>query len=176
MDGWRLNLDARQAFRFLLAGVEQDAVLRDAARGLQLDLGDGGKPVEFTAGVEGRLRITLDGLRFEATVVRQGQSLTIFCDGGVDRLDLIDPLAAAEVSETPSGRLTAPMPGRIVQIPVEQGARVKRGDTLLVLEAMKMEHSILAPADGVVESLDYAVGDLVEEGAALLSLALEGAK
>ncbi len=109
-------------------------------------------------------------------VVRQGQSLTIFCDGAAERLELIDPLAAAEVSEVPSGRLTAPMPGRIVHLHVQQGARVKRGDTLLVLEAMKMEHSILAPADGIVESLDYAVGDLVEEGAALLSLAIEGAK
>jgi Acetyl/propionyl-CoA carboxylase, alpha subunit len=101
MDGWRLNLDARQAFRFLLAGVEQDLVLSEGGRGLELDLGEGGKLVEFTSGAEGRLRITLDGLRFEATVVRQGQSLTIFCDGGVERLDLIDPLAAAEVSERP---------------------------------------------------------------------------
>jgi hypothetical protein len=106
MDGWRLNLDARQAFRFLLAGVEQDVVLQEGARGLRLDLGDAGKPVEFTSGTEGRLHITLDDRRFEATVVRQGQSLTIFCDGGVERLDLIDPLAAAEVSEAPSGRLT----------------------------------------------------------------------
>jgi 3-methylcrotonyl-CoA carboxylase alpha subunit len=53
---------------------------------------------------------------------------------------------------------------------------VKRGDTLLVLEAMKMEHSIVAPADGIVEGLDYAVGDLVEEGASLLSLAIEEAR
>jgi len=176
MDGWRLNLDARQAFRFLLAGVEQEVVLQGGGRGLELDLGAGVKPVGFTSGAEGRLRITLEGLGFEATVVRQGQSLTIFCDGAAERLELIDPLAAAEVSETPSGRLTAPMPGRIVHLHVEQGARVKRGDTLLVLEAMKMEHSILAPADGIVESLDYAVGDLVEEGAALLSLDIEGAK
>ena len=176
MDGWRLNLDARQVFRFLLAGVEQDVVLQDEGRGLELDFGAGPKSVEFTSGTEGRLRIALDGLRFEAMVVRQGQSLTIFCDGAAERLELIDSLAAAEVGEAPSGRLTAPMPGRIVHLRVEQGARVKRGDTLLVLEAMKMEHSILAPADGIVESLDYAVGDLVEEGAALLSLAIEGAK
>jgi 3-methylcrotonyl-CoA carboxylase alpha subunit len=102
--------------------------------------------------------------------VRREQSLTIFCDGTAERLELVDLIAAAATSEAPSGRLTAPMPGRIVQLHVGPGARVKRGDTLLVLEAMKMEHSVLAPADGVVESLDYAAGDLVEEGAALLVL------
>ena len=53
---------------------------------------------------------------------------------------------------------------------------MKHGDTLLVLEAMKMEHSILAPRDGLVEAIDFAVGDLVEEGVALLSLAIEANK
>ena len=65
------------------------------------------------------------------------------------------------------------MPGRIVHLRVRKGDRVKRGDTLLVLEAMKMEHSILAPADGLITAADYAVGDLVDEGVELLSLAME---
>ena len=89
---------------------------------------------------------------------------------------MTDPLAAAEAIEAPTGRLTAPMPGRIVHLHVKKGDRVKHGDTLLVLEAMKMEHSILAPRDGIVEAIDFAVGDLVEEGVALLSLALEANK
>ena len=76
--------------------------------------------------------------------------------------------------EAPSGSLTAPMPGRIVQLKISQGDRVKRGDTLLVLEAMKMEHSLLAPADGLVESIAFAAGDLVEEGVELLVLAIGG--
>ena len=68
------------------------------------------------------------------------------------------------------------MPGRIVQLYIEPGRKVKRGEVLLVLEAMKMEHNILAPADGIVESLDLALGDLVEEGMTLLSLAIESAR
>jgi 3-methylcrotonyl-CoA carboxylase alpha subunit len=174
MDGWRLNLEARREFRFLLGGGERLVTVHYGRDGLALDFGAEVKPAEFVAlGSEGRLRITLDGRRFEAVVVRGEQSLTIFCDGTAERLELVDLIAAAATREAPSGRLTAPMPGRIVQLHVGPGARVKRGDTLLVLEAMKMEHSVLAPADGVVESLDYAAGDLVEEGAALLVLDFE---
>ena len=176
MDGWRLNLEARREFRFLLGGAEQRATVHYSRQGLGLDFGAEIKPAEFAAGGDGPLRVTLAGRRFETVVVRQERSLTIFCEGTAERLELVDPIAAAAVSEAPSGRLTAPMPGRIVQLHVTPGAKVKRGDTLLVLEAMKMEHSILAPADGVVESLDYAVGDLVEEGVALLSLEIEEAK
>jgi 3-methylcrotonyl-CoA carboxylase alpha subunit len=172
-DGWRLNLEASQSFRFLDAGKEMLARLRHGRNGLELDIGAGSSPVAFQDAAGDRLRVTLNGRRFDATVVRRGQSLTIFLDGMTLSLELADPLAAAEAIETPSGRLTAPMPGRIVQLDVVAGAKVKRGDRLLVLEAMKMEHSILAPADGIVESLDFAVGDLVEEGVALLSLLIE---
>jgi 3-methylcrotonyl-CoA carboxylase alpha subunit len=89
---------------------------------------------------------------------------------------MVDPLAAAEAIEAPTGRLTAPMPGRIAQLHVKPGQTVRHGDTLLVLEAMKMEHSILAPRDGVVEAVGYAVGELVEEGVELLSLEAETQK
>jgi 3-methylcrotonyl-CoA carboxylase alpha subunit len=62
------------------------------------------------------------------------------------------------------------MPGKIVQVAGKRGDAVKRGDSLMVLEAMKMEHTIAAPADGIVGELLYAAGDLVEEGAELLLL------
>ena len=62
------------------------------------------------------------------------------------------------------------MPGRVTLVSVSEGDSVQRGDTLLILEAMKMEHSIIAPADGVVERLHYGQGDLVDEGAELLVL------
>jgi 3-methylcrotonyl-CoA carboxylase alpha subunit len=175
-DGWRLNLESRQDFRLVLDGAEQVATLHYGRQGLGLDLGAGRRSVAFASKCEDRLRITLEGRRFAATVVRRDRSLTIFHDGISTRVELIDPIAAAAAREAPSGRLTAPMPGRIVHLHVKAGARVKRGDTLLVLEAMKMEHSIVAPADGIVEGLDYAVGDLVEEGASLLSLAIEEAR
>nr|NDG07380.1 biotin/lipoyl-binding protein [Oxalobacteraceae bacterium] len=84
-----------------------------------------------------------------------------------------DPIAHAGESESEGGRLTAPMPGKIVQLMVDEGASVKKGAPLLIMEAMKMEHTISAPANGKVEALHYAVGDQVAEGAQLLSFAPE---
>ncbi len=72
------------------------------------------------------------------------------------------------------GRLSAPMPGKVAQVLAAAGAKVKRGQALMVLEAMKMEHTIAAPADGTVERVNYAPGDLVEEGAELIGFAVEG--
>ena len=175
-DAWRLNTVARRELRFLHGGAEQRVVVHFGGHGIHLDLGAGLKAIAIETNVDGVMRIELDGRRFDTTVVRQGESLTIFCDGGVERLDIVDPLAAADAIEAPSGQLTAPMPGRVVQLYIEPGRKVKRGEVLLVLEAMKMEHNILAPADGIVESLDLTLGDLVEEGVTLLSLAIESAR
>jgi 3-methylcrotonyl-CoA carboxylase alpha subunit len=61
------------------------------------------------------------------------------------------------------------MPGEVAQVLAVAGSRVKRGQALMVLEAMKMEHTIAAPADGLVEQIHYAPGDLVEEGAELIA-------
>ena len=86
----------------------------------------------------------------------------------------LDPLAPELEEDASAGRLTAPMPGRILEVLVEPGARVARGAPLMVLEAMKMEHTIAAPADGVVARVPYGPGDLVEEGAMLLAFEEEG--
>ena len=82
----------------------------------------------------------------------------------------------AGAAETARGKqeLTAPMPGRVTEVHVKPGVRVARGTPLLVLEAMKMEHTIAAPADGRVTEIHYDAGALVEEGAELLALDLEG--
>jgi 3-methylcrotonyl-CoA carboxylase alpha subunit len=69
--------------------------------------------------------------------------------------------------------LAAPMPGKVIALMVQAGTRVRKGQALLVMEAMKMEHTITAPADGLVEKLPFNVGDLVGEGAALVGFAAD---
>src|SRR5260370_9689713 len=87
---------------------------------------------------------------------------------------MVAPQAEEEIA---GGRLTAPMPGKIIQVLAAAEATVRRGQGLIVLEAMKMEHTVSAPADGVAQPVNYPVGDLVEEGAELIVSALPaGAK
>ena len=81
----------------------------------------------------------------------------------------VDPLAHAG-DGVAAGRLTAPMPGKVVAFLAEVGDAVKAGQALAVMEAMKMEHTIASPRDGVVAELMYAVGDQVAEGGELLRL------
>ncbi|WP_050469626.1 acetyl-CoA carboxylase biotin carboxylase subunit [Herbaspirillum chlorophenolicum] len=114
------------------------------------------------------LRLSLDGRVLQADVVREGELLHVF-DGRMQySLRYADPMAHAGHSETEGGRLTAPMPGKIVAILAQKGSSVEKGAPLLIMEAMKMEHTITAPAGGTVEDMLYAVGDQVAEGAQLL--------
>jgi 3-methylcrotonyl-CoA carboxylase alpha subunit len=79
-------------------------------------------------------------------------------------------MAHAGEAEAEGGRLTAPMPGKIVAIHVKQGDTVEKGAPLLVMEAMKMEHTISAPSAGVIEELLFEVGEQVTDGTQLLTL------
>jgi 3-methylcrotonyl-CoA carboxylase alpha subunit len=80
-----------------------------------------------------------------------------------------DPMAHAGEHEAAGGRLTAPMPGKVVALIAANGQQVKKGDPLVIMEAMKMEHTIAAPFDGLVEEILYQVGDQVADGAPLLA-------
>jgi 3-methylcrotonyl-CoA carboxylase alpha subunit len=94
----------------------------------------------------------------------------IFTAEGAGGIGLIDPLARAGEVQAERGRLAAPMPGKVLSFAVRTGDRVRQGEVLAVMEAMKMEHTITAPADGRVAELLYAPGDQVAEGAELLRL------
>jgi 3-methylcrotonyl-CoA carboxylase alpha subunit len=82
-----------------------------------------------------------------------------------------DPFEHAEGSSGVTDRVIAPMPGKIVRVSAEAGAAVKRGEPLVVLEAMKMEHTLAAPADATIESVGVVVGDQVQEGTMLIRFA-----
>jgi 3-methylcrotonyl-CoA carboxylase alpha subunit len=88
-------------------------------------------------------------------------------------LTRIDPLAHASQDTVASGNLTAPMPGKLLSFAVTVGEKVAAGQALAVMEAMKMEHTVAAPAAGTVAELLYAPGDQVAEGAPLLRLTTE---
>jgi len=118
-----------------------------------------------------RLDIDADGARFVATVVAAGDDRWVFAPGARRRLVLVDPLAHAGEEEAHGGHLAAPMSGTVVAVMVKPGDAVAKGAPLVVLEAMKMEHTIAAPAAGVVTAVHFGVGDRVAEGADLVDVA-----
>jgi 3-methylcrotonyl-CoA carboxylase alpha subunit len=120
----------------------------------------------------GRLAIDAEGAPFEAGVIRVGDDRHVFAPGpGLRRrLTVIDPLAHAGEEEAHAGHLMAPMSGTIVSVMVKPGDKVEKGAVLVVLEAMKMEHTIAAPAAGVVTAVNFGVGERVAEGADLIDL------
>jgi 3-methylcrotonyl-CoA carboxylase alpha subunit len=107
---------------------------------------------------------------FAASVVRDGNVLHVFSPAARARLSRVDPLAHADDEAGHPGHLAAPMSGTVVAVMVKPGDSVEKGAPLVVLEAMKMEHTIAAPAAGVVVAVNYGVGDRVAEGADLVDV------
>ncbi len=170
-DGWRLHGGAMRRIEIERDGqrlsVHLDR-LHDGATRLRV----AGQSHTFSARSlgAGRHDIHLGAQRFTATVYAHGERFAVFADAGSALLSEFDPLAHAADGAAAEGRLTAPMPGKVIGFLAAVGERVQRGQALAVMEAMKMEHTVHAPHDGVVEELLYAVGDQVAEGGELLRL------
>ena len=118
---------------------------------------------------DGGLTAILDGTQRRVDVVEDQEHLVIFDSGKTCRLKQASDSGHSPDEET-SGNLISPMPGTIIEVTASAGQQVSKGDTLLVLEAMKIEHTIVAPRDGTVQALHYRAGDMVEEGVELLTL------
>ena len=116
------------------------------------------------------IAVTLDDARLLATVVPLRDQRYVFVEGELHKLTLIDPLAHASDDEHSGGHLTAPMSGTIVSVLVKPGDAVGKGMPLLILEAMKMEHTITAAAKGTVSAVHYRQGDQVSEGVDLIDI------
>jgi len=142
-DGWRLG-----------ARATRDVTLRSSQWEKTLELRFGAEPVDT-----------------RGKVVKTRAALHVFLDGAHHVFELVDPYLPATERADAHGGLTAPMPGRVLAVQVKPGQRVARGAPLMILEAMKMEHTVTAPAAGIVEAVLCAEGEQVKEGAELLKLA-----
>ncbi len=171
-DGWRSHGLNERRFEFEFHGQHVAAsltYLHDGALHLKLDEAAG--PLVFSQTARG-IDVQFAGQRVTATVFARGEVDHIFTARGATQIINIDLLAHAGDGPAESGRLTAPMPGKVVSFAVKAGDPVNKGQALAVMEAMKMEHTIAAPADGVVQELLYAPGDQVAEGAELLKMSV----
>jgi len=169
VDGWRLNEDSHHDFLFVEGESEHPVRVLFSASGLRLAVHGkehafAGKPLDDAA-----LSIRLDERTYRARVLRDGDDWHVFAGGDYRRLTLRHGLSGQD-EEARRGSLAAPMPGRIVQVMSRPGETVKKGQPLLILEAMKMEHTVTAPADGIVKEIHFAAGEQVLEGAELVTL------
>jgi 3-methylcrotonyl-CoA carboxylase alpha subunit len=141
--------------------------LHDGA--LQLEVAGEVGVFSFAPVIHG-LDVRFGSQRKIVNVYRNGAVAHVFSAQGATQIIAIDALAHAGDAQLEGGRLTAPMPGKVVSFSVKAGDKVTKGQALAVMDAMKMEHTIAAPMDGVVAELLYAPGDQVTEGAELLKL------
>jgi len=140
---------------------EWSATLADG----RVKVGDAAFTVEHVG--DGVYRVITDKGQQTVAVAGPGRPW-VFVDGVAAQLE-VETGARARASRRPGSHdLTSPMPATVLRVAVDAGASVSKGDTLLVLEAMKMELPIRAPADGVVKAVHCAAGDLVRPGVPLL--------
>ena len=171
-DGWRSHGVHTRRFGLEFHGQAHTALLQYLHDGaLHLQVGDVSGVLLFRCVAAG-IDLQFAGQRQTVNVWRQGETDHVFCALGATQILAVDLLAHAGEVHAEGGRLTAPMPGKVVSFSVKAGDKVHKGQALAVMEAMKMEHTIAAPVDGTVEELLYAPGDQVTEGAELLKLAL----
>jgi 3-methylcrotonyl-CoA carboxylase alpha subunit len=178
-DGWRPNGTSTRRLRFTheqsssLDARDCRALVTYERRGWTMTV-DGAAhalALENSNPEQGRYTVRLDDASIAGTVRRDGAVLHVFTGGDHHMLAWVDPLAHAGGLEAEGGRLNAPMPGKVIAVLATAGQAVNKGDPLVIMEAMKMEHTIAAPGDGVVEEVLYGVGDQVADGAPLLAFA-----
>ena len=166
-DGWRLGAAAARALTLEHRGAQRSVAVQGASE--QWTVHMDGNALQGSGRLAGdALRVQIGEQLHRATVIRDGNELYLFGSEGVQRFTLHDPVSEADQSVADAGSLVAPMPGRIVATLVAPGTAVKRGAPLLVLEAMKMEHTLQAPADGTVQGYRVKAGDQVGDGAVLV--------
>ena len=170
--GWRLNTTYTRTFTLKSERGAHAIDLEYARDGFHFRHAGGDVPLAITSAQGSRLTVRFGGGTLTADVVRGGagarDELHVFVGGRHNVLTLVDVIAQAGSRDGGHTGLAAPMPGKVIAVHVGRGERVTKGTPLLVMEAMKMEHSIVAPADGMVDEVLFDVGDQVVEGAALV--------
>lgn len=170
---WCLNSQAKRRLTLTHEGQAKDIAITYQGDQWLVDIDQHQTVIRLLHADQHQLRIALDQQVIEGTVVHDADVLHIFYQGRHIEMQYQDALAHAGQMEVEAGQLTAPMPGKIIAIMIKPGQMVQRGTSLIVMEAMKMEHTVTAPSDGVVKEVLYAVGEQVAEGATLLAFEVE---
>jgi 3-methylcrotonyl-CoA carboxylase alpha subunit len=167
-DGWRMNLGVSRRLTFRSGETTKVVGVAYVGNAYELEVDGHATPAGGEMLPGSQLRADFGGNRVAATVVVSGEKRHVFLHGRCFVLAAVDPLYHAGEGGGAEGGLTAPMPGKVIALVAGAGAKVDKGAPLLILEAMKMEHTICAPTAGTVKSFRYAVGEQVADGAELV--------
>lgn len=157
---------------FKLGEAEHNLEISRGADGYRLHLADQVVSFDLKTGADGRAWLTLDGVHHEVVIATKGDDVFVHFDGEAYQLRYEHPLKrlAAAGQGSAEDNVLAPMPGSVVNVLVKAGDEVAKGQTLLVMESMKMETTITAPRDGVIAAITYDKGQTFDRDALLLSL------
>jgi 3-methylcrotonyl-CoA carboxylase alpha subunit len=173
-DGWTLTGRRGRRLGFRRGPDRLDAVVWQGRDGLMMEFGRVNDPLAFVARGGGEIEVSLRDAKETVSAAWNGRDLGLTTPRGRLKLHWIDPFLAQAGQADAANRIVAPMPGTVTRILAQPGADVPRGTPLIVLEAMKMEHTLRAPADGRLKALRCAVGDAVQEGAELADFEVAG--
>lgn len=165
---WRLNTNYARPMEWIVGEVTHQVRILEQQTGYEITVDDATFKVSATLN-DDHLRAVINGHRLSVHGHLAGDMLTLFRDGNQFQCQQFKH-TFDEGDQGSGGSLTAPMNGAIVSVLVSVGQEVAEGDTLVIMEAMKMEHSIRAPHAGTVAEIYFAEGDLVSEGAALVAV------
>jgi 3-methylcrotonyl-CoA carboxylase alpha subunit len=166
-DGWTLAGRRSRRLSFSHGGDRYDAVVWYARDGVSMEWRGTRERLQFVPREGALIDVCLGDAPERVTATWAGRELDLATPRGYLDLHWIDPFAADLRETAAASRIVAPMPGTVTRILAQAGVDLARGAPLLVLEAMKMEHTLRAPADGRLKALKCAVGDVVQEGAEL---------
>lgn len=157
---------------FKLGDTEHPIALARSREAYRLHLGDGVVDVDLRTGADGRAWLTVGDRHVEVVIATRGDEVFVHLDGEAFALRYRHPLErlAAQAGGGANDQIRAPMPGSIVSAAVAAGDVVTMGQTLLVMESMKMETTLVAPRDGVVADVRFEKGQTFERDAVLLTL------
>jgi 3-methylcrotonyl-CoA carboxylase alpha subunit len=173
LDGFTPNLPARVDYKLSWRGHEHSAELTFNAGRLNavtLDAQSTQAVSDFSVS-QSTVDVCLETMRLKARYLTDGARLHLWTSGRHFEIMLEDPRQKEFSASAAQGGLTTPLPGVVAAVVAKVGQAVRAGDVLMVIEAMKMEHSIRAPYDGSVKAIHFAHGDRVPEGSQLLELA-----
>lgn len=167
---WRNNPNRPIRHNFAVGDESFEVLLSPQRNDYQVTIGEIEYSIDLQSVENYNYILIVDGHRQRVSVFQNGNDWWVHTLNGTYHLQWITPLPFPNMDVSEQGSLRAPMPGQVISIHVKEGQEVAIGDVLLIIEAMKMEHRIEAPYDGMIERIHYNVGDTVQQDAVLLAL------